>query len=122
MSALWDVTGPLAAGEVVARLAGCRAWSPRTIKTLLNRLVKKEALTFETQGNRYLYRPAISREQCVRAASQSFLSRVFSGSAGPMLVHFVTHSTLTPVELAQLQKLLDEKLAVKPRRSSKKVR
>lgn len=114
MGVLWDAPAPLRAGDVIDRLAGRRAWTDRTIKTLLNRLVKKRALAFEVDGNRYLYRPAVPREQCVRAAGRSFLSRVFNGSAGPMLVHFVTQADLSSAEVAELQALLAKK-SVKPK-------
>jgi len=108
MNVLWDQS-PLMANEVVERLAGRKGWSPRTVKTLLNRLVGKRALEFKAQGKRYLYRPAVGREQCVRAESRSFLSRVFAGSAGPMLVQFVSQADLTPDEIAELQRVLKAK-------------
>jgi BlaI family penicillinase repressor len=116
MNVIWGAEAPMMANEIVDRLAA-REWSPRTIKTLLNRLIKKGALKFESQGKRYLYRPAVRQEQCVRAASRSFLSRVFAGAAGPMLVHLVSHTELTPAEIESLQQLLSEK---KPRRPSAK--
>jgi BlaI family penicillinase repressor len=105
MAVLWD-TSPLTANDVVDRLAARRRWSPRTVKTLLNRLVKKGALKFQVEGKRYSYRPAVQRQQSVRAESRSFLSRVFRGAAGPMLVHFVTHAELTPGELKELEEAL----------------
>lgn len=108
MNVVWD-DHPIAAREVVGRLDSRRDWSPRTIKTMLNRLVRKGALTFRREGKRYLYSPAVSRQETVRAASQSFLHRVFEGSAGPMLVHFVRNARLTREELETLQKILDEK-------------
>jgi BlaI family penicillinase repressor len=113
MAVLWDQS-PLMASDLVERLAGpngTRGWSPRTVKTLLNRLVKKGALSYETQGKRYLYRPALRREQCVRAESRSFLSRVFGGAVGPMLVHFATHADLSPEEVEALQRVLARKRA-----------
>lgn len=108
MKVLWD-HHPLAASDVVRRLAGRRDWSPRTVKTMLNRLVRKGALTFRADGKRYLYSPAVSRRETVRAESQSFLHRVFEGSAGPMLVHFVRDARLTREELETLQRILNEK-------------
>ena len=109
MSVVWDADAPLTAEQVVAKLAGVRAWSPRTVKTLLNRLIRKGGLAFEQQGKRYLYRPNVSREQCVRHESRSFLSRVFNGAAGPMLVHFVKQARLSPHEIEELKRLLDQK-------------
>ena len=109
MNVVWSAGGPVTAGEVVDRLAPLKSWNPRTIKTLLNRLLKKGALAAEAEGKRYLYRARVSREQCVRAETRSFLSRVFAGAAGPMLAHFVSQVDLSPAEVEELRRLLDEK-------------
>ena len=109
MNVLWASDAPLAANEVVERLAGVRDWSPRTVKTLLNRLINKGALTYEAQGKRYLYRPRVPREQCVREETRSFLSRVFANAPGAMLLQFVEQAKLTPGEVEALRKLLEKK-------------
>jgi BlaI family penicillinase repressor len=109
MNVLWAADAPLGANDVVARLAGVRDWSPRTVKTLLNRLINKGALAYETQGKRYLYRPRVTREQCVREETRSFLSRVFANAPGPMLLQFVAQARLTPAEVEALKRLLDKK-------------
>src|SRR5689334_13611506 len=88
MTVLW-LRSPETAAEVIEALAERKRWNPRTIKTLLNRLVKKGALGFSTEGKRYLYRPKVTRAQCVRAEGRSFLNRVFGGEAGAMLCQFV---------------------------------
>lgn len=108
MQALWDAP-PLTANEVVERVAGKKGWNPRTVKTLLNRLVKKGALGFESEGKRYRYRPRVSREECVRRESRSFLSRVFGGATGPMLAQFVSEAPLTPDEIRHLRDILDRR-------------
>ena len=100
---------PVTANEVVDKLAGRKGWNPKTVRTLLNRLMNKGALAVEAQGKRYLYRPAVTREECVRQESRSFLSRVFGGAAGAMLVHFVNETPLTAEEIAQLRKVLARK-------------
>jgi BlaI family transcriptional regulator, penicillinase repressor len=109
MNVLWAADAPLGANDVVARLAGVRDWSPRTVKTLLNRLINKGALAYETQGKRYLYRPRVTRGQCVREETRSFLSRVFANAPGPMLLQFVAQARLTPAEVEALKRLLDKK-------------
>jgi BlaI family transcriptional regulator, penicillinase repressor len=109
MAILWTKS-PLTALEVVSLLEGRKQWSPRTVKTLLNRLVKKQALAYTTQGNRYLYRPRVTRDACVRMESGSFLSRVFGNAVGPMLVQFVRQAELSQDEIAQLEKILREKI------------
>ena len=109
MNVLW-AAGPAAlrANDIVERVAR-KDWSPRTVKTLLNRLVRKRALDFKVDGKSYLYRAAVSREQCVQAVSRSFVDRVFGGSPGPMLVHFVEHARLSQREIEQLRQILSNK-------------
>jgi BlaI family penicillinase repressor len=94
---------------VVEALSPRSGWSPKTIKTMLNRLVTKRALKFEEEGKRYLYRPAVTRQACVRGESRSFLRRIFGGKVAPMLAHFVEDAKLTPEQVNELRKLLDKK-------------
>ena len=110
MDAVWEAPSPVTASEVVARLAPPRTgWSPRTVKTMLNRLVNKGALGFRADGKRYLYEPAVTRDACVRAQSRSFLSRVFGGATGAALLHFVEQHDLTAAEIEQLKRVLEQK-------------
>jgi BlaI family transcriptional regulator, penicillinase repressor len=109
MEAVWAGAAPVTASEIVDGLSGRTGWNPRTIKTMLNRLVKKGALRFEADGKRYLYRPAVKRDACVRGESRSFLRRVFGGHVAPMLAHFVEDAKLTPEQVRELRKLLDGK-------------
>src|SRR5688572_33513290 len=97
------------AQDIIDALASRRDWSPRTIKTLLNRLVKKSALGFQEEGKRYRYRPKVTQEQCMRSESRSFLQRVFGGEAAPMLNYFVSNAKLSPREIAELKKILSDR-------------
>jgi BlaI family penicillinase repressor len=108
MEVLWEAS-PLTGNDVAERVAPRKGWSPRTVKTLLNRLVRKGALGFRAEGNRYHYYPRITRDVVVRTESRSFLSRVFGGAAGPMLAHFVNEAPLTPDEIRQLRELLERR-------------
>jgi BlaI family penicillinase repressor len=110
MDVLWRSDAPLAAGDVVHALAATGSdWEPATIKTMLNRLVKKRALRFKAEGKRYLYTPAITRQACVRSEGRSFLDRVFGGAAGPLIAHFVEEEKLSKDDIAELRRLLDRK-------------
>jgi BlaI family penicillinase repressor len=109
MGVVWAAPGAVTANEVVERLAGRKEWNPRTIKTLLNRLVKKGALGFEAEGKRYLYRAMVRREECVWRESESFVSRVFGGRAGEMLCRFVDEAELSREEIEELKKVLERK-------------
>src|SRR5690349_9229829 len=75
MKVLWE-RGPLDAQQIVDAIAAPNNWNPRTVKTLLNRLVKKNALAFEVAGRHYVYRPKVAKDACVRRETRSFLSRV----------------------------------------------
>jgi BlaI family penicillinase repressor len=97
---------PVTAQEIIAALAAQGDWHPKTIKTLLNRLVKKRALGFKKQGRAYLYEPRVAEKDCVAAESESFLARVFGGSLHPMLAHFVETKKLSAAEIAKLKRLL----------------
>ncbi len=100
---------PVAAQEVVDGLCAVREWHPKTVKTLLNRLVNKGALGFTKDGRAYLYQPLVAQKDCVAAESNSFLDRVFGGSLKPMLAHFVENERLSPKEIAELKNLLNRK-------------
>ena len=97
------------ARAVVRALSGDESWSPATIKTMLHRLVQKGVLTFERDGKRYLYRSCLPREQCIQSAGTDFLKRVMGQEAAPVLVELVRAAALTPEDIEQLRRLLDEK-------------
>jgi BlaI family penicillinase repressor len=104
MKVLWEES-PLTGSEVAERMNA----HPKTVKTLLGRLVKKGALRYKEEGNRFLYRPAFAREQYVAAESRSFLKRVFGSDATPALVHFVESVDLSEDDIRGLRELLDRK-------------
>jgi len=106
MKAVWS-QAPCSAGQIIAALQQSDpSWHPRTAKAFLNRLVKKKVLGFSKEGRAYIYRPLVRREECVDAASESFLERVFGGSLKPMLAHFVQREKLSPDEIRELRRLL----------------
>ncbi|HYI08754.1 MAG TPA: BlaI/MecI/CopY family transcriptional regulator [Thermoanaerobaculia bacterium] len=108
MNVLWE-GAPLSASEVSDALTQKTQWHPKTVKTLLGRLVRKGVLGYRTDGNRYVYSPAIPRQSYVREESATFLERVFGGETAPMLVHFVRTTRLTSDEIDELRRILDEK-------------
>jgi BlaI family transcriptional regulator, penicillinase repressor len=108
MNVLWE-RAPLGSAEMAEALREATGWHPKTVQTLLGRLVKKGYLAFDDEGGRYLYRPAVARRECVRRESRSFLDRVFAGDAPAMLLQFVEEAELTPAEIEELRRVLDEK-------------
>ena len=106
MKVLWDA-GPIGAQEVTEALAVERNWRPQTVKTLLNRLVKKGAVAYAEEGRRFIYRPNVARDAVERAASRSFLTRVFDGAVTPAVVHFLKLGQLSPADIEELKRTLD---------------
>lgn len=108
MRVVWG-KAPRTANEVVEELAASTTWKPKTIKTLLNRLVKKKALGFKKKGKAYHYYPLSEEAECVRAESHSFLRRVYGGALMPMLANFIQDPGLSAEEIAELRHILDER-------------
>ena len=106
MTVLWDEF-PRSSAAVVEALAPTTGWNPKTVKTLLTRLVKKGFVVTESEGNRYLYLPAMSRREAVGEESRSFLDRVFQGDAASLLLHFARSVDLSEEEAQKLRDLLD---------------
>jgi BlaI family transcriptional regulator, penicillinase repressor len=107
MAVVWD-RGPTTAAQVVEALAGRRRWSPRTVKTLLGRLLRKKALGHRPEGIRYVYFARVQREACIRRESRAFLNRIFEGDALSALVHLARAGNLTDEQLGRLRRLLRE--------------
>jgi predicted transcriptional regulator len=106
MEALWQ-RSPMAAEDVVAALAQPRQWQEATIKTLLNRLLKKGAVTVEKDGRRYLYTPALERDEWLTRESKGLLDRLFGGRVAPLVAHFSEHRKLSKKDIAELRKLIE---------------
>jgi BlaI family transcriptional regulator, penicillinase repressor len=118
----WDVMEPIwlsgacTAADVIKHLRATHDWNHSTIRTLLARLVEKGALEYEVDGPRYIYRAAVSRRQCVRQKSRSFLEKAFGGDVAALLAHFVTESSLEADQIEQLHQLLAQKKERRERR------
>lgn len=106
MDVLWRQS-PQTADEIVAELAVPTGWHAKTIKTLINRLLGKGAVTAQKDGRRYLYSALLRREEWQRRESRSLLDRVFGGRVAPLLAHFSQHETLSARDIAELRTLID---------------
>lgn len=106
MQALWQ-RSPQTSDEVVAALAPSRDWQEATIKTLLNRLLKKGAVAVEKDGRKYLYSPALERDDWLMRESKSLLDRLFGGRVAPLVAHFSEHRKLGKKDIAELRKLIE---------------
>lgn len=107
MQVLWQ-RHPLAADEIIAALAQEQRWQEATIKTLLNRLLKKGAIAADQDGRRYRYSPVLQREAWLRTQSAGLLDRLFGGRVAPLVAHFSQHRKLSKKDIAELKRLIEE--------------
>ena len=105
MEAVWS-RGPLAADAIVAEVGQPQGWGEATVKTLINRLLKKKALLSERSEGRTRYRALVTREDYVQGESQGLLDRLFGGELAPLVAHYAKHRTLSSDEVARLKRLI----------------
>ncbi|MEK8129463.1 BlaI/MecI/CopY family transcriptional regulator [Paenibacillus filicis] len=108
MKVIWR-QHPVTAEQIVAEIPAEHEWSDQTVRTFINRLVKKQAIGFERTGRSYSYYPLVSEQECVKAESSSFIKRVFGGAANLMVTNFLEHTDLSEQEIEQLQQMLKDK-------------
>ena len=108
MKILWEKS-PLTANEIVDQLSNDTNWNPRTVKTLLNRLINKNALGFDQEGRQYFYYPLVSKEDCARSERETLLNKVYSGALKPLLAAFIQEENLSPKEIDELKQILENK-------------
>ena len=107
MDALWR-RGPLLVDEIIAETAPAQGWSDATVKALIGRLLKKQALASVREGGRVRYRPLVGRDDYLAAESQGFLDRVFGGELAPFVSHFTQARKLKPEDVARLKALIEK--------------
>ena len=108
MKVLWNES-PLGSSDVINELKETTDWKPKTIKTLLSRLVIKNALSYEVGSRGYLYYPLVSENECAKEEAKSFLGRVYNGSLNLLVKNFIENKELSAVEIDELKKLLEDK-------------
>lgn len=108
MEALWAAGQPLTAAEVAERIGAERGWSLATVKTMLSRLVAKGALGHREDGRRFLYSPAIKREDYVGHESRRFVEKLFGGRLSPLVAQLAEEQALDKDDIAAIEALLKE--------------
>ena len=108
MEALWAAERALTAIEVAERIHPDREWTLATVKTFLNRLQAKQAVTTTLDGRRFLYSPAIEREAYVGGESQRFVDRLFGGRLSPLVARLAEADQLDDDDIAEIEAILKE--------------
>ena len=112
MNIVWEKT-PVSARDVLEAVEDETKWAYNTVKTILNRLVVKDALSVRLRANTNLYEPLVTREDARRSEVNTLMNRAFEGAFGP-LVHFLLHDRkLSEKDKTELRKMLDEEIGQK---------
>jgi len=106
MDVLWQ-SSPQTAKSIIENLDPTLEWQDKTVKTLINRLLKKEVIGFEKQGREYLYFPQMSESEFVEEASDSFVERVFKGNVKSLIAAFAKPEKLSTEDIKELKKLVN---------------
>lgn len=83
-------------------------WQRSTVITLLQRLEKKGYVMSDRTSHAYIFRASVSRDELVNQRLREVADDLCEGTAGPLLLAFARQQDLTPNELADLRRLVDE--------------
>lgn len=106
MKVIWQYA-PISTNEVTDQLVDKKQWNPKTVHTLLKRLVSKNAITYEKKGRLFVYTPLIEEKCYVQQQSQSFLKRFYNGSMERLLISYLDSQNLSDDDIHSLQMILE---------------
>lgn len=108
MKIVWQYA-PISTNEITDKLTQTTAWSPKTIQTLIKRLVNKGALAYHKQSRFFVYTPLIKENEYLDQKSSSFIDRYYHGDITAMLSAYIENDRLTETEIDTLRSLLSGK-------------
>ena len=108
MKIVWK-HAPINANEITEKLLQSTSWSPKTIQTLIKRLVTKGVLTYEKQSRVIVYTPLVKESEYICQESNSFLNRYYDGDITAMLSAYIENDKLTEPEIETLRSLLSKR-------------
>jgi BlaI family penicillinase repressor len=106
MRVVWEKQ-PCTAGTVQEALADAKGWAYSTVKTTMDRMLKKGVLEMERLRNLQLFRSRIEPIDARRGEFRKMLKRAFNGGIGPMMQFLIEDETISKKELDQLRRLID---------------
>lgn len=112
MKVVWK-HAPINTNDITDMLTRTTSWSPKTIQTMIKRLVQKGALTYEKDSRVFVYTPTVQEEEYLEHQSSSFLKRYYNGNLAAMLNSYLSSDRLSDSEITQLRSLLDEAAGTK---------
>lgn len=74
-----------------------------TVMTLMNQLASKGGLNVDKERQPFVYDAAVRRERVMGDRVKQFLSTVFDGQAGELVLRLVEEANLSPEELKRIE-------------------
>jgi BlaI family transcriptional regulator, penicillinase repressor len=79
-----------------------------TVMTMMKILERKKFLKKTQQDRAFVYQPVRPKEQVIRTMVQDFVTRVFDGSAEPLLMHLVKDRHLSEKDVREITRMIRE--------------
>lgn len=108
MSVLWDKK-KATAREITDELNKEESIAHSTVQTLLRGLMDKGAVTHETQGRTFIFKPIVAEDKVRKSATKDLVARVFDGKPGDLVSYLLNNEKVSPKELDEIKKLINEK-------------
>ena len=94
-------------GEIKNELSDM-GWSDSTIKTLIRRLVAKQALGFEEAGGFNKYYAKVGQDECRKRETKNLIDRIYNGSVKMLVTNLVNDSNLSDDEAKKLMDIISK--------------
>lgn len=107
MEIVWE-NGQQKASKIIEELSKKTSWNDKTIRTLIKRLVDKNILGVKKVKVNEFY-PLVSKEECVKEVTQTFIKKIYKGSVGLLISNFVKEDKLTNDDIDMLKQILKNK-------------
>lgn len=107
MEVLWASRDPLPIADLRQTLRASRGWEATTVKTLVQRLCGKGAVTQEKRKIFY-YRAAVSQSDYNSWAAGRLINRLYHGKASSLVAALVDSNGLSGEDIAELKAMFDK--------------
>lgn len=109
MKTLWE-RGTMSAKEIIEEIEKTNDWKPKTIQTLITRLVAKGAVKTEKKDAKaFLYSATVKRGEYEQYANKNFIKKLYNGSLNLMLASFIKDEKLSKEDIEELKNILEDK-------------
>ena len=102
MKILWNADGKMTVSDVVSALDG-NDWTPSTVSTFLQRLLKKNVISCEKKGNTNLYFPVLKQKEYDMSETESFLSKIYKN----LVAALYENKKLSKEDMSELKSMFD---------------